>query len=427
MRILFVAINYWPEETGIAPFSTGRAEYLATAGHEVTVCTTFPYYPAWKVAPEHRRSVVTREVRNGVTILRSHIYVPPQPTALKRVMHEASFIAAAMARAPFRRPPDIIFVISPPLGLAAAGIMLSNLWQVPYVFHVADLQPDAAVDLGMLRAGAMVKALYGLERAAYRRAGLISTLTPAMRARILTKGIAAHKVALFSDWTHPEFFAIASEGGGGEFRRRFGLEEKFLVVHAGNMGFKQGLEVVLGAAELSRPNTSVAYLLVGDGAMRAQLETAARSKGLDNVHFIALQPQAVFRDLLAATDVALITQQAAVADIVFPSKVLTLMASARPLIASLSGGSEVARVLRESGAGVVVEPQQPQALWRAIQELSADHPRRAAMGARGRLYARRQWDRDFILPAMEKRLQAMLRDPRDDAKTEAGAALNTAK
>jgi colanic acid biosynthesis glycosyl transferase WcaI len=421
MRILFIGINYWPEETGIAPFNTGRAEYLAAAGHEVTVCTTFPYYPAWRLAPVHRTSVMTREVHNGVTILRSRIYVPARPTAITRIVHEASFIAASVARALAHRRPDVMFVVSPPLGLSTAGTLLGKLWGVPYVFHVADLQPDAALDLGMLRAGATARFLYAVERAAYRHAALISTLTPAMRAKIIAKGFPAERVALFSDWTNPEFFEVPPNRGGATFRQNFGLQDKFLVVHAGNMGFKQGLDVVLGVAELSRHDPTIAYLLVGDGAMRTTLDEAARAKGLDNVHFLPLQPRPVFLDLLACTDLALITQQRCVADIVFPSKVLGLLAGARPVVASLSAGSEVSRVLNESGAGVVVEPENPKTLWRTIGELRADPSRRALMGSQGRLYARRRWDRDFILPAMEKRLCSLLQHPDSALQAEAAA------
>jgi colanic acid biosynthesis glycosyl transferase WcaI len=250
MRILFVGINYWPEENGIEPFSTGRAEYLAARGHEVTFCTTFPYYPAWKLAREHRRSLISREVRRGVTILRTRIYVPSRPNSFKRLFHEGSFVAASLSRMLARRRPDVIFVVSPPLGLAAAGLLLSKLWNVPYLFHVADLQPDAAVDLGMLQAGRLVNLLYRFEPTSYAGSGVVSTLTPAMRSRIVAKGIAADKVVLFQDWTDPRLFDIPASGGE-DFRRAFGLEGKFLVTHAGNMGVKQGLEVVLEAAELS--------------------------------------------------------------------------------------------------------------------------------------------------------------------------------
>src|SRR3984957_9580469 len=208
MRILHLGINYWPDETGIAPFATGRCEYLAACGHDVIACTGLPYYPQWRVPAEYGGRLFSSEERNGVKILRSWIYVPRKLTSLKRILHEASFICSSFVRALGKTRPDLIFVTSPPLGLVANAIALSRLWRVPYVLHVADLQPDAAVDLGMLPQGRLIKALYRLEAAGYRNAVLVSTLTEAMRQRIIAKGIPADKVVLFSDWVDPKLFTI---------------------------------------------------------------------------------------------------------------------------------------------------------------------------------------------------------------------------
>jgi putative colanic acid biosynthesis glycosyltransferase WcaI len=401
VRILFLGINYWPEDTGIAVFSTGRCEYLAARGHEVTICTTFPYYPAWRVTESYRGALVRRERRHGVTVLRSWSYVPHEVTSARRVLHEASFIASSCLRAFATRPPDVVFTTSPPLGLAASTILLGRVWGVPYVFHVADLQPDAAVDLGMLPPGRVVRWLYGLERLAYRRAALVSTLTESMRERIVSKGVPAPRVTLFSDWAEPALFDVPA--GGRDFRRAMGFGDRFLVVHAGNMGVKQGLDVVLEAARrCDRPD--VLFLLVGDGAVRPGLEARARELGLRNLHFMPLLPREQFHDLLAATDVALVTQQRVVSDIVFPSKVLTLFASGRPVVASVNAGSEVARVVRQAAAGVVVPPEDPAALLAAVVALRDDAATRGGAAERGRAFARDHWGRDRILPDMEASL-----------------------
>jgi colanic acid biosynthesis glycosyl transferase WcaI len=147
MHIAVLGINYWPDRTGIAPFTTGRCEYLAARGHRVTVYTGFPYYPSWRVPSEYRGRLLSREVRNGVSIFRSWLYVPHLVTGGRRILHEASFIASASIRTLARvrsEKPDLLFVVSPPLGLGLTALTLSRLWKVPYIFHVADLQPDAA-------------------------------------------------------------------------------------------------------------------------------------------------------------------------------------------------------------------------------------------------------------------------------------------
>jgi colanic acid biosynthesis glycosyl transferase WcaI len=404
MRLLVLGINYWPEETGIAVFTTGRCEHLATQGHEVTMVSAFPYYPQWRVHDGYRGRLFTRETHNAVTLLRCCLYVPRQVTTIRRVLHEASFLASSLIRALGAQRPDLLLVVSPPLGLAVSAVLLSRRWGVPYAFHVADLQPDAALELGMLPEGGLTRMLYRLERMAYRRAALVSTLTEAMRQRIVAKGIPQEKIHLFSDWADPALFAVPLVGGGAAFRQTFRLEDRFLVVHIGNMGVKQGLEVVLEAAVRSSGHPALTYLLVGDGAMRQTLEAQATARQLSNLRVLPLQRREMFLELLAAADVCLVTQQRTVADIVFPSKVITLLAAGRPVVASVNAKSEVARVITEAGGGIAVPPEEPEALLEAIVALRQDTTRRQAMGARGRAYARQQWDRERILPALEARL-----------------------
>ena len=407
MHFAFLGINYWPDETGIAPFTTGRCEYLASRGHQVTVFTGFPYYPAWRIPEHYRGRLFSREERSGVAILRSWLYVPRHVNAMQRVLHEASFIASSVLGAVARKGkfrPDLLVVTTPPLALSLSAILLSRLWKIPFVQHVPDLQPDAALDLGMLRSGRITTFLYGIERLGYRKAALVSTLTETMRNKIISKGIEPEKVVLFSDWARSELFRVPANGGGAELRRSLGVGNEVLVVHAGNMGVKQGLEVVLGAAEQSRADPSVRYLLVGDGSVRQQLEQRAKSAGLDNLKFVPLLPDDRFLDLLAASDISLVTQQKGVADIVFPSKVITLMSSARAIVASVSPGSEVARVLKEAEAGVLVAPEDPTALLDAITALRDDPRQRNNLGANGRMFAERFWEKQRTLSVLESHL-----------------------
>jgi colanic acid biosynthesis glycosyl transferase WcaI len=407
MHVAFLGINYWPDETGIAPFTTGRCEYLAARGHRVTMFTGFPYYPAWRIPEAYRGHLFGREERNGVEIIRCWMYVPSQVSAAKRILHEASFIASSMLRAAARRSidkPDLLVVTTPPLALSLSAIVLSRLWKIPFVQHVPDLQPDAALDLGMLRPGRLTDLLYGIERNGYRRAALVSTLTEAMRSKIISKGIAPQKVVLFSDWARPELFQVPIDSGGLEFRRWLGIGDELLVVHAGNMGVKQGLEVILGAAERSRNDQSIKYLLVGDGAVREQLQQRAQAIGLDNLKFVPLLPDARFLEMLAASDLSLVTQQKSVADIVFPSKIITLMSSARAIIASVSTNSEVARVLNQAQAGVTVAPEDPAALLGAISALREAPEKRQQLAKNARAFAESFWEKQRTLSTLESHL-----------------------
>jgi colanic acid biosynthesis glycosyl transferase WcaI len=407
VHIHFLGINYWPEATGIAVFSTGRAEHLAACGHTVTVCTAVPYYPLWRVAEAYRRRPFARETRESVEILRCPLYVPSHVTTGRRILHEASFVAMALLRSLFCRRPDLLVVISPPLGLGIVAVLLAKLWRVPYVFHVADLQPDAAVDLGMIAPGRLTRLLYAVERVAYRHAALVSTLTETMRARVVAKGIAAEKVVLFSDWADPELFDRPAHAADPELRTELNLpRDAFLVLHAGNMGVKQGLDVVIDAAARTPTEAGVVYMLVGDGAERMRLEARVRESATRRVRMLRLQPRDRFHRLLAAADVALVTQQRTVADIVFPSKVLTLLAAGKPVVASVAAGSDVADVVRRSECGVVVPPEDPDALAAAVERFRLDPDLRARCAAAGRAYARAHWERSGTLNHLARTLGA---------------------
>jgi colanic acid biosynthesis glycosyl transferase WcaI len=193
-----------------------------------------------------------------------------------------------------------------------------------------------------------------------------------------------------------------------KFKESLGLTDEFLIVHSGNMGVKQGLEVILSAAQLSREDKSLYFLLVGDGAVREKLKTKAKEMELNNLRFVSLLPDEQFREMLAATDVSLITQQNCVADIVFPSKVITLMASGRAIVAAVNAGSEVARVLKEAKAGLVVPAGDPAGLFNAISALRANDSIRHEMAHNAREFARLNWNKDVILAGMESQLFAII-------------------
>jgi colanic acid biosynthesis glycosyl transferase WcaI len=398
MRVIVLSVNYWPEVTGIGAVTTYRAEHLAGAGHEVEVCTTFPYYPDWKVPSEYSGKLGLQETHNGVRIVRSYAYIPNPVKSFKRILFEASFIIGVTLRALLRKRPDVLLVVSPPLGLAATAILLSRLWSIPYVFDVEDLQPDSASDLGMLPKWA-VRLLYKVENAAYRHARLVTTLTPSMRQKIVDKGFTEDQVGLLEPRMDDSLIDLLPEEGD-EFRRRFDLGEKFLVTHSGNMGVKQGLDVILDAAALNRADDSVLFLCVGNGADCGRIRRRAAELDLGNVRFLPLLDKKDFRGLMAASNVCLVTQQQSVFEVAFPSKIVTYLAAGRPIIASVNPECEVARITRESGAGRAVEAENPRALLEAIRALRHADLRKTSENARA--YACLRWSSERVLEHLER-------------------------
>ena len=409
MRILVLSVNYWPEQTGIGTLTTWRCEYLASRGHEVTVCTTFPYYPEWRVSGPYQRAWWRRESHNGVNILRSWSWVPKQVSSAKRIGFEATFLIGNMIAALSAAKPDLLLVESPPLGLALTAGFLKRFWRIPFVYDVMDLQPDAAADLGMLPKGTLMRALYRLEKFAYDQAALVSTLTDGMLRRILEKSIAPGKVTLFAARADSRLLELKRNANDQSFRQTHGLENKFIVLYTGNMGVKQGLDVILSAAQLSQDRPEIVYLFAGDGAVRRDMEERAAAMRLGNVKFLPVQQREQFFQMLSTVDLCLITQQRTVADIVFPSKTVTFLAASCPVIASVNAQSAVANILEQSGAGLVVTPEEPAALFEAITSLLANAHRRSEMSEAGRRFAREHWDETVILPKMESELLEVLR------------------
>jgi colanic acid biosynthesis glycosyl transferase WcaI len=411
VRFLLHGINYSPESVGIGPFNSGLAEALAARGHEVTVVCAIPYYPHWRTDPANRGRLWSEEERNGVRVLRTWLYVPRRVRTVTRILHELSFALASTPRLWETPRPDLLITVSPPLPLGVTACLFSGLSGTPFIFYVKDLQPDAAVDLGMLgrsRAARLAaRLLFAVERAIYRRSALVGTLTEGMRRRIVGKGIPEGHVALLPDWVDPERYRPLPRQNA--FRERHGLGDRFLALHAGNMGVKQGLETMLLAAERLRDLRDAELYLVGDGAARRGLLREAERMELPNLRVLPLQPASEVPDMMAAADVGLLIQKASVSDIVMPSKLLAMLASGLPVIATVRDDTEVARAIREAGAGVVIPPEDSEALAEAIRTLHDDPPRRQAMSERAATYARERWGRDRVLSELVERLEALAR------------------
>ena len=412
MRLILWGINYAPEPTGIAPFNTGLAEWLAARGHEVEVVTTFPYYPAWRKRPEDGGRLYRTDRIGGVTVRRCWHYVPARVTALRRMLHEASYLATSLLRLLTLRRPDVLLVVSPPLPSGVPAWLVSRLWRRPYLFHVQDLQPDAAVGLGMLRPGRFTRLLYALEDFAYRKAAAVSGISDGMLAAFRAKGVGEERRVFFPNWvadTLPGAAGPAARAAArAGFTARHGLPaDRPLLVYSGNVGMKQGLGVLLEAAavaEVGGSGPSLQWIVAGDGAGREALVRQAQERGLAALRFLPLQPDEAFAEMLVAADVCVITQQAGTGQFFFPSKLLTVLGRARPVLAVADADSELARAVREGGFGLVASPDDPAAVVAAARAMIAAGPEALAeWGQRGLAWVGR-FRRTAVLEEFERRL-----------------------
>src|ERR1044071_154855 len=238
MRIIVWGINYAPEFAGIAPYNVALCEFLDAEGHDVEMLTTFAYYPTWQKSGEDSGRLYRTDVVNRIPVHRCWHFVPARVSALKRILHEGSFVFTSTLRALFLSAPYVYVIGSPPLLLGMAGWLVGKLKRAPFVFHVQDMQPDAAVGLGMLKANWFTKALYWLEAFAYRKASRVSGITGGMLERFKAKGVPESKLIYFPNTIELGTGSV-SPPERGSFRKRHGFApDDFLAIYSGNLGVK---------------------------------------------------------------------------------------------------------------------------------------------------------------------------------------------
>lgn len=388
MRVVVWGINYAPEITGIAPHNVAVCEFLQRHAHDVEIVTTFAYYPAWRKRAEDRHRIFRTDRINGVPVHRCWHFVPARVTAWKRIVHEAAFVLTSTIRVLSLKRPGVFVIVSPPLLLGAAAWFVGKLKGAPFVFHVQDLQPDAAVGLGILKAGLFTRALYRLEAFAYKHAMCVAGISEEILEAFRHKGVPEHKLILF-----PNAVALPDRAEippAGRFRAKHGFApNEFLAIYAGNLGIKQGLHLLLDAAELLRSDKDIRIVIAGDGAAREMLEQDAHERGLTNLSILPLQFGSDYKELLVDADVSLITQQSGSGNAFFPSKLLITLAYSSPVVTVSDKGSALARVVAEGRFGRNILPGKAELLAGTLRDLMQNRQELRGWGAAGRNYVER--------------------------------------
>jgi len=412
VKILVYGLNFAPELTGIGKYTGEMAEWLAAQGHEVRVVTAPPYYPAWRVAEgysgaryrvQDSRDKIQGNNSSGLVVYRCPLWVPARPSGLKRLLHLASFALASFPvalRLAFWRP-DVVLVVAPAFFCAPGAWLTARLCGAKAWLHVQDYEIDAAFDLGLLKGKALRGLVTTVERWLLRRFDIVSTISQRMVERAIAKNVAPERAVLFPNWV--ELDAIAPGGAAtNRYRAELAIHENAIVaLYSGNMGAKQGLEIL---SEAARRCPQVQFVFCGNGAGRADLE--ARCHTLANVRMLDLQPAERLGELLTCADIHLLPQRADAADLVMPSKLTGMLASGRPVVATAHAGTEVAKVAE--GCGIVAPPEDAAAFAAAITVLAGDSERRAALGMAGRRYAEEHLGLGAVLGGFEARLKQVL-------------------
>jgi len=419
MKILIYGLNYSPELTGIGKYSGEMTEWLAARGHEVRVVTAQPYYPEWRVADGYSAWRYRLEVASdatpspqpaptrgeGVEVYRCPLWVPARPSGAKRLLHLASFALTSfpvMLRQVFWKP-DVVMVVEPALMCAPAAVLVARLCGAKSWLHIQDFEVDAAFALGLLKSNTAWRLATFLERHLLRWFDRVSTISTSMLNRLLAKGVPESRQVLFPNWA--DTASIFPLETSSTFREQLGVRaDHSVVLYSGNMGAKQGLNLLLHSASLLQERTNIKFILCGDGGERAALE--ARYGHLENVTWLPLQPLEKLNELLNAADIHALPQRADAADLVMPSKLTGMMASGRPAVAAAAMGTEIFNVV--SGRGIVVPPGDVKAFADAISILVADASLRRQLGAASRDYAVANFGKEAILSRFEQDLRACI-------------------
>jgi putative colanic acid biosynthesis glycosyltransferase WcaI len=381
VRVVVVGLNYAPETTGIAPYTTGLARHLAQAGHAVTAVTGHPHYPEWRL---HTGYETPRrpELDHGVRLVRVPHPVPGNPSGLSRVWMELVFaLRAGMRLWPER--PDIVLVISPALLSLLPALALRPLRRFRVGVVVQDLYGAALSETG-LGGGLVARLTARLERFLLRRTDGVAVIHDVFRQRLRADGVPDGRIVVIPNWSH---IMMPGSHDREERRRQLGWEAReFVALHSGNMGAKQGLEGLVDVGRLAgERGSSVRVVLMGNGSQRDDL--AARATGLTHVTMLDSLPQGEFESALAAADCLLLHEKPGVVEMSVPSKLTTYFTAGRPVVAATDERSGAAALIAASEAGVRVPAGDAGTILDAIERVAADPEAAEEMSANGQAYA----------------------------------------
>lgn len=392
--ICIVGMHFAPETTGNAPYTTEMALALSKAGFRVHVVAGVPHYPEWRVADGYRRGLRWFEARDGYTMTRVRHHVPRRPDLQGRMVMEASFRLMAGAAVRQVRPVATI-AVSPTLsGLWAAAA--GSPRQAPLGVLVQDLVGSGAEESGVTSAGTG-RAIAAAEYRLMRQADLVGVISPRFAERLSSEGgVDRDRIRDLPNFSHIEPVAVSRR----ESRRLLGWDENvFTVVHTGNVGRKQGLEVLVEAARLTSADDDWSFVVVGDGNQRGGLQDRAR--GVDCLRFVDPVPADLYPHVLNAADVLVLAEKPGVREMSLPSKLTSYAVARRPIVASVDSNGVTAAFLRQAGAASPVTHGDPAALLEGLRSARHDPASWDSEGLRRRIGGRQQATRRYVEFAYE--------------------------
>jgi glycosyltransferase involved in cell wall biosynthesis len=396
VHILYLSHYFTPENNAPAARVHAMSREWVRQGHEVTVITCAPNVPAGVVYEGYRNRFWQEERVDGIRAIRVWTYLAPNAGTARRALNFVSYFAAASVAAPFVRRPDVVIATSPQFFAGWAGVPAHWFHRVPFVLEIRDLWPESITAVGAMHRGAAVRGLEWLERSLYGAADHIVTVGEGYKEQLVARGVPATKIDVVTNGVDAELFYPRDPDPA--VRARWGLApDAFVVVFAGTIGMASGLDVALRAARLLREKGrgDIAFLLVGDGAVRAELEASARAQGLDNVVFTGMVARRELPEVLAAADACLVHfKRREIFTTILPSKLFEDAAMAKPILLGFEG--HAAALVREADCGICFTPEEDAELAVAAERLAADPAEARRLGENGRRHVLERFDRRVL-------------------------------
>ena len=411
-RVLFIGGNFSPEPIGIGKYNGEMVDWLAGQGYDCTVITSFPYYPHWKVQDPYLKnsSWFKKEIKyvkpyyeKVVRIYRCPQFVPGNPTGSKRMLLDFSFCLTSfmvLFKLLFHKKYDYVISVVPCFQIGILAILYKAIRGGKFLYHVQDLQIDAARDLKMIKSSILIKCLFRLEKFILKQADVVSSISEGMMDKIKAK--CDREINFFPNWVDTKlFFPITDKTA---LKEEFGFKNTDKVVlYSGAIGEKQGLEAILKVAESLTHIHSLKFVLCGSGPYLKKLVALKESLNLENVVFLATQPYEKLNRFLNMADLHLVIQKANASDLVMPSKLTAILAIGGVAVVTAPENSSLHNLITRHDMGLVIEPENLEALTGVI--CSSVFRNLAYVSTNARDYAEQYLSIGRILPRFFQNIQ----------------------
>jgi glycosyltransferase involved in cell wall biosynthesis len=395
MHILFFSHYFPPEGNAPASRTYENCKRWVRQDHKVTVITCAPNVPDGVVYDGYENKLYQSENIDRIHVIRVWTYIAANKGTIRRIMNYVSYMFSAVFVSLFLKKPDLIIATSPQFFCGWAGAIVSRLRRIPFILEIRDIWPESIVAVGALGNKRLLRILEWLELKMYMAAKHIVTVGKGYKQKLIEKGVRANDISVIANGFDGEIFHPRQPDEN--IRKHYNLNHEFICSYIGTIGMACGLDVILRAAKLlkNKQRNDIKFLLIGAGAVKAQLQQQALEENLDNIVFVGRQDKHLIPGFLSITDACLVhLKKAELFKTVLPSKIFEAAAMAKPIILGLD--SFAAEFVKQANAGICIEPENAEQLAQTVEKLADDPKLCQLLGQAGRKYVMKHHNRDSL-------------------------------